>query len=142
MKRILFTAIAVLCLLGTGTVFAQDRDHSVQAQIPFGFCVGNTSLPAGTYVLGRLPGSQCVAVVRNSTTGEAVFNMAQSDWYGPQEHPGKLVFNQYGNQYFLSEIHGIRAINRMTLPVSSREKQARMELANVQVYEQDIIPQK
>ncbi len=138
MKRILITAVAALCLLAGGTVFAQD--HPLKAQIPFDFCVGDTVLPAGTYLFGQQPASQCAMVVRNSTTGEAIFNMAKANDYFTPESPGRLIFQRYGDQHFLREIHGQYVSNNMTLPVSAREKKARMELGTVKVYEHVTVP--
>jgi hypothetical protein len=114
MKRLAFTilAVAVLAL----PVCAQ-RPTGV-ADIPFSFVAGNATMPAGRYEANILPESIAVRLVGRdrhthllaSTTGNA-----RSD-------QPELVFHQYGDQYFLSEIR--TPIRSREFPVSPMEREA------------------
>ncbi len=139
MKKILFTAVAALCLLaGAATVFAQE--HPLRADISFGFCVGNTALPAGTYLIGAQTGSQCNLVIRNNTTGEAIFYMTRPAPRPWAQNTGSLTFNRYGDQYFLREIRGPLPSNNLLLPISTREQKVQEEFGTVTVYEHVTVP--
>ena len=104
MKRQLLTVLATLSLLITlaaAPVRAQS-DLRLRVSIPFEFTVGDKTLPAGEYVVKYVfnnslmiqsaDGSQCQAFLANATRA----NKAPSE--------SSLVFNRYGDQYFLSTI--------------------------------------
>ena len=99
MKRI--TAIALFAIASfamAGRSYAQE--HPVQATVPFDFTVSNKLLPAGTYTIHKE--SSNLIVIKNHDKPIAVFALATPD--GRESKYGKLVFNRYGDQYFLSEI--------------------------------------
>jgi hypothetical protein len=103
MKSTFATALLAAASLMTPTgVSAQSRQ---QATIPFDFTVGQSLLPAGTYVITPLaPG---VIAVRGWKGKELVSAMTLvTPTSEVSKNPDRLVFHKYGDQYFLSEIRG------------------------------------
>src|SRR5882757_2293643 len=100
MKRITAAALfALVSLVTVGSSLAQE--NAVQATIPFDFTVNSKLLPPGTYRI-KAVSSNVVSIV--SVGGNiAVMSLSYSDDTRPGD-VGKLVFNRYGNQYFLSKI--------------------------------------
>jgi hypothetical protein len=121
MKRITkFSLFALAGILGTGAAFAQA--HSVQANVPFDFTVGSRHLPAGTYRLNSLRDD--LVEVENRETRAAVLSLVASDSQQPSKG-AQLVFNKYGDQYFLSEVLGGPGAINASLPVAKLEEGVR-----------------
>jgi len=78
---------------------------NLEVNVPFQFHAGNTKLPAGKYRIHVLDGSDLsvmeIASVDGSTS--ALFEVRQSD---ANSAPAKseLIFNKYGNRYFLAKL--------------------------------------
>ena len=129
MKRITAIAIAALASLVTaGSAVAQG--HTVKATVPFDFAVGNSHLPAGTYTISSADSRSSTGLLIRSDSGKiAVLINAVAD--GKQSNTGKLVFDKYGDQYFMREILCSNADMNMELPVSKAEKKAQQLQASL-----------
>jgi hypothetical protein len=127
MKR--FTAIAILAIANlalAGTSFAQS--NGVRANVPFDFTVGNKLLPAGTYTI-KNESSQTI-VIRNHDKPIAVLSLVKAD--GKRSpNGGKLLFHNYGGQYFLSEILCDEEDMNLAITPSTKEKRAILAQATV-----------
>ncbi|MDP8982141.1 MAG: hypothetical protein M3O35_16290 [Acidobacteriota bacterium] len=97
----LLMAIGFSAVLGSSLMVAQPKPTG-KADIPFGFYVHNTVLPAGSYTVQET-GTSGVVQIRNNSTGESILTMAPPDRSGRSEN-SKLVFHKYGERYFLSEL--------------------------------------
>jgi hypothetical protein len=127
MKR--STAIAILAIANlamAGTSFAQS--NGVKANVPFDFTVGNKLLPAGTYTI-KNESSQMI-VIKNHDKPITVLSLVTPDGR-KSPNGGKLVFRNYGGQYFLSEILCDWADMNLAITPSKKEKRARLEQAAV-----------
>ena len=132
MKRIFAIALfAASSLAAAGNLSAQD--HMVKANIPFDFTVNNNVLPAGTYTISSL--SPSAVQVRNVNGHVAELSLVQND--EKRSKTPVLVFQRYGNQYFLHEILAGNAIN-VAVPPSKRE-QRRLQEAKLQESNQTLI---
>ncbi len=98
--RLLMT-IGLSAVLGSSLMLAQSGPAG-KADIPFGFYVRDTALPAGSYTVqeAKNPG---IFQIQNNDTGKSIFVMAPPNRSGDTADP-KLVFNKYGDRYFLSEL--------------------------------------
>ena len=108
MKKQVITMMAVAAFFATLAVTSLPAQNagSISVSIPFDFAVSGKTLPAGEYYVQRsTEGARVVTTIRNRDKTEAV--------YLPQSHPvqaheiqpeSKLVFNKYGNQFFLSQV--------------------------------------
>ena len=98
MNRI--SAIALLAIASAATcagVMAQQP--ALIAHIPFDFTVGNTWMPAGEYTITS-PTGTVLALKSGNHTALVVSIQA----FEESKSGSKLVFNRYGNQYFLHEV--------------------------------------
>ncbi len=105
MKTKLFAVAVALLLsaLATGTSYAQQAELSVK--IPFAFQAGNHTMPAGEYLVKSVTdGSGTVQRLRQ-VDGSAVMNVLTLSVETRNGNPSpKLVFNRYGETYFLAQI--------------------------------------
>jgi hypothetical protein len=128
MKHIKVFANAV-CLLAslaaTGTVSAQD--HAATATVPFNFNVGDTWVPAGTYIMTSDMSHPEVISIRSKDGKTTLLSVTRSE-DRRSSNAGKLVFTKYGDQYFLHEIFCSRCGMNVAFPGSKHERLARTRL--------------
>jgi hypothetical protein len=74
----------------------------VEFKAPFDFAVGDRKLPLGTYQITREGGSVLLIRSRNGASAAFISTSAASTDYR-QPSRGEVVFNRYGNQYFMHE---------------------------------------
>jgi len=105
MKQQIFKLTAIFAIfLGLAVTGVQAQASSkVEVNIPFEFSAGKTTLQPGVYSIKRMSGNY---LTLRSTDGKsavilnAPLNLTSID-------PGsveRLVFNKYGDQYYLSQI--------------------------------------
>src|SRR6266567_2316478 len=127
MKRITAFALFTLTSLFTaGNALALD--HALQANVPFDFTISGKTLPAGTYTITSV--SSNVIQIRSRDGHYTVFTTTFADG----KHAaggGKLVFDKYGERYFLSEVLCPSAEMSLAIPTSKLEKSVRMEEARL-----------
>jgi len=125
MKRITATALFTLAALVTaGGAMAQGR--AVRATVPFDFTLGDKLLPAGNYEIT----SPSDGVIEVQNRDRHVTILSTSNYDSRQSRNGsKLVFDKYGDQYFLSEILCSSSAINVSLPRSRAEKDARQHEA-------------
>src|ERR1700758_2204322 len=129
MKRQAFSLVSLLTLLlVAGSAFAQTVH--VRGNIPFNFAVGNKTLPAGTYDVGTIDHRNSKILLLEARDGNASMMVGSNaaENLKPADKT-KLVFNQYGNRYFLSEIWVNGATIGRQLPKTSREKELARDVA-------------
>jgi hypothetical protein len=127
MKRT--TALAILAIANlamAGTSFAQS--NGVKANVPFDFTVGNQLLPSGTYTITN--DSSHLIVIKNHDKPITVLSLVMADGK-TSRNGGKLVFHNYGGQYFLSEILCDEEDMNLALWPSKTETRARMQQATL-----------
>ena len=136
MKRI--TASFLFAFAGiVGTSAALAQEHPIRATVPFSFTVGSKQLPAGAYSI--TPASDDAIEIRNRDAHFAILSAVSSD----SEQPSKgaqLVFNKYGDQYFLREVLGGPAAVNASLPASKSEDRARHQQTMAENHSQISIP--
>jgi hypothetical protein len=123
-KCILLAALAAAGLLTLSPLSAQSR--ATDFNIPFQFCAGNTTLPAGAYSLAFDTISNRIVV---SATG-----LDQAIWILPHRISGRgedlqfarvtLKFHRYGDTYFLREVWPNGGGEGLSLPISNAENRA------------------
>jgi hypothetical protein len=91
------------------TIFAGNAHAQIvgdlNVNVPFQFHAGNTKLPAGKYRIHVLDDSDLTVMEITSADGStsALFQVRESD---ANSAPAKseLIFNKYGNRYFLAKL--------------------------------------
>jgi hypothetical protein len=120
MKR---NMIGVLSLLAT-MVFALpalQAQSRVVANVDFDFNVGQKSMSAGTYQVSAT--SEKVDAIRNVETDAASLVIESIYIQGSNDEHARLVFNKYGNQYFLCQIWDGSSDTGIQLSKSRREQE-------------------
>jgi hypothetical protein len=91
------------------TIFAGNAHAQIvgdlDVNVPFQFHAGNTKLPAGQYRIHVLDDSDLSVMEITSTDGSisALFQVQQSD-ANSAPATSELIFNKYGNRYFLTKL--------------------------------------
>jgi hypothetical protein len=129
MKRQAFSLICLLSLLlVAGSAIAQTVH--VRANIPFSFTVGSKTFPAGTYdvrTIDYLNGKTLLLQTRDASASMMVGSNAAANL--EPANKTKLIFNQYGERYFLSQIWVVGETRGHQLLKTSREKELARDVA-------------
>ena len=77
----------------------------LEVNIPFQFYAGSTKLPAGDYVVHMLDQSDLKIMEISSANGSmsALFQVGDAE-ANPAPRKSELIFNKYGNRYFLAKV--------------------------------------
>ena len=118
MKR-LFSAAGLFTVLAS-TTYSYGQTSVAQADIPFPFQAGETTMPAGKYIVRE---SGDLLTVRSETGKSGIMILTL-----PAEHRSKashpsLEFQRYGRDYFLTKIWHGGAQDGRALPVSNRQRE-------------------
>jgi len=141
MKRLIgFIATgSLLTLLLIGSAYAQLPGIPIRVQIPFDFTVRGKTLPAGEYEVTRINDEPEGLLIRNihDKRDDVVFTTEPK---GEQRIPrnNMLVFNRYGDSYFLSEVVTAGVQTGQELNPSHAERALRRELAKNEVQPQTV----
>ena len=119
-----FGLLAVMAMFtAVGSAQAQSLAHTIKANIPFDFTVGDRQLPAGQYWIGRAQpnaGDLVLAISNSDSRANAITTSVQT--LEPQ-NATKLVFHRYGDQYFLYQIWPAGSLTGRAIPKSHRERE-------------------
>jgi hypothetical protein len=101
-----FATIASLALLAATSLYGQH----VTADVPFEFQVGKAVLPAGHYEVNRgvnrgfANNSDALTIACTDCKTSAIFAFTRRIDNPKEAEETRLVFNRYGDRYFLSKI--------------------------------------
>jgi hypothetical protein len=127
MKR--FPAIALLILASACTAASlQAQSREVRADVPFSFAVGSKQLPAGHYTFVTGPSD---TIVTRNTDNDVVILTRTEQAFRAVGYLNVLVFNKYGDEYFLREIRCPSIAMNVEIPQSKMEKQIRVHTASL-----------
>ena len=118
MKRKIGTTILLVAASCLG-LSAQTID--LKANIPFRFQVGQVEMPSGEYRVSHRNGVLTVRKTDGHPSAVMALTMAQ-DLSNPPAS-GALIFNRYGNQYFLSSARSPYSTEAQNLPKTRIEKE-------------------
>jgi hypothetical protein len=122
-RQITITLVSLLVVIGI-TAVASAQGRSVVVKVPFAFVAGNTTLPAGEYVITRATRNSEKMLLIRSVNGRAsaviqtnaVERRAVSD-------SAELHFARYDDRYFLAQVWTPGSSAGRELPRSRREKE-------------------
>ena len=122
MKRQLCLSV-LTAALACGALYAGSS--ALQADVPFRFAIGDTAMPAGEY---RITWQNGVVSVREAGGRHAAMTMAKptlSEKSFAQRQPGKgvLLFQRYGDEYFLTGVLTPSSREGLALPAGVRQKE-------------------
>ena len=96
-------AVAVSLMLAVAVSFAQTSARA-SAKIPFDFHVGNITLPSGLYLVKSGFPTVDTLLIQSKDASRSAVAMTQGVKSTQRDGAAKLVFNQYGTNYFLSQV--------------------------------------
>ena len=114
-------ASALAVALVSPALHAQGPSARSQVDVPFAFQVGSTHFAAGTYVLSD-PQEHILDVQGPTRSALAM------TWHGTSLTPSptsKVIFDRYGNQYFLREVWIKGKVDHLLCAESKAEQEAR-----------------
>ena len=108
----------------------------LEANIPFQFHVGNTKLPAGEYRIHPLEDSDLTLMEISSADGSAstLFQVQEIE-SNTTPTKSELIFNKYGNQYFLAQMFDQGEPSGSQVPESRYEKRVSQQATQIQAKE-------
>src|SRR5262245_20707088 len=99
----LYRVITAFALLAVAIVPAtQAQSSMLKARVPFDFVVGEKTLPSGEYQV-KAVNPTSVSIQSNDSSSSAMV-LTSATQAGKILDVGKLVFNRYDDEYFLSKI--------------------------------------
>jgi hypothetical protein len=101
-----------------GAVAVKAEECAVRADVPFEFTVGTRTLPAGEYAITKMPSSMSAHIIKSSEAGAMALTQ-NTEWF--KGDASSLVFNKYGDRYFLASIRAAELGIVYTLPKSKLE---------------------
>jgi hypothetical protein len=135
MKKQLFALLGLGLLLATASAYAQTVN--AKANVPFNFVVTGGTLPNGEYTLRSVEGIDHAIAISDERQKSSIFLATPCLSLNAMQAPeqAKLVFNHYGDQYFLSEIWMQGSTVGYKLPKTRRE----VEIAQNETAQQVVV---
>jgi len=100
--RSLVPAVAIAAVLAVWPVsMAAQMDPYLKVDIPFSFRAGNTLLPAGSYRITRM--TEYGNTLQIEREKKAIM-LSVNRWQLERSSVPKIVFQRYGDTYFLSQV--------------------------------------
>jgi len=124
MKKHAITLLILALVALPGLVNAQSR-RTIKADVPFDFVANGKTMPAGECTIVVRGDSQKILWI--SAGDQHLFAMPHSTESLNPSDETKLVFNVYGDRYFLSEISTEGESRGYELPVGKLEKELRAQ---------------
>jgi hypothetical protein len=120
MKKQLLIVLAGM-LFAVGSAYAQSS--RLVADIPFDFIVGNKVFPSGQYEIKSIGVNGSSVQLQNMESRRSVFMTPSYCASAQAQDESKLVFNMYGNHFYLSQIWTEGYDQGRELSKSSRERE-------------------
>ena len=127
------TMIALSVLVCSMAVAANAQNSGrrlLVANIPFQFNVGDTTLPAGEYTISQTnPASDRAVLQIKMKNGSRSLLVQMSSVIGKTADASTLIFNRYGNKYFVAQAWIDGETEGLKAPGSRAERATRKEMA-------------
>ncbi|HEX5734743.1 MAG TPA: hypothetical protein VF131_18065 [Blastocatellia bacterium] len=130
MKKQVYSIFAISVLLLAASVIPANAQAArlIGANIPFNFVVKDKVLPAGDYILEPIQVGASQALKIQSADGHITAIVpVRSVGTKAIGDDSKLVFNRFGDQYFLSQVFGLEGRASYALHKSSAEERLAKE---------------
>ena len=125
----MLTLVVGLCLVAAvKSANAQASGHTVTADIPFDFIVGDKTLPSGRYTVSSATNDGQGLKIMNRAGKAAAFRLSNPVSAKNDNLQPRMVFHRYGEQYFLAQVWSGDSSGRQVTQ-SKRERNLRQELA-------------
>src|SRR5882762_4237767 len=123
MKKQSFLMAGVLVLSSMAATQVARAQKTMVVDIPFAFTAGSATLPAGEYRVQKMDLNSAVLLIHCWDARASALVITNAAEAKEPQTESKLVFNRYGNRYFLSQVWTAGSIRGRQLPISPREKE-------------------
>lgn len=115
------TLISFCLFFAATAMFAQlESQPLMKVNVPFQFTVANHTLPAGEYMISTIQPERTIRIA--SVKGKASEILTVSPLYASRPSANsRLVFNRYGDSYFLAEVWSTGQNVARNVPQGKRE---------------------
>src|ERR1700723_2839826 len=104
MKTRALVMVGVMALTAMATTRVAQAQELLAVNIPFDFVAGKTQLPAGEYTVKVAGPANTVILVSRKDSNASAFLVTNAAVSAEPQSESKLVFNRYGDRYFLSQV--------------------------------------
>jgi hypothetical protein len=104
MKTRALVMAAVMALTAMATTRVAQAQETVVVNIPFDFAAGKSMLPAGEYSVKVSDTTHALILISRKDSTASAFIITNAVVSANVQTESKLVFNRYGNRYFLSQV--------------------------------------
>ncbi len=127
MKRAKLMSTMMLVLLSGVAVAQLTSEQKLVTHVPFEFIAANKIVPAGDCIVQSASPNAMTLMIRNVAAHVGLFAQASPSESKKPARGYALVFNHYGNQYFLSGIKLEGTKTMYNLPESKAEAELRAQ---------------
>ena len=142
MKKVFSIGVAgcLLSLVLVGSAGAQEPGTAIRVSVPFDFVVRGKTLPAGEYEIRRLMDEPIGLLIRNvhDKHDNLVFETEPKIDRAITKRD-ELIFNRYGDTYFLAEVVTAGEQTGEELNPSHKERELKREMARNQSAPETVI---
>jgi hypothetical protein len=125
----------IMIVAASASVKAQSLQYKLTADVPFDFTVSDKKLPAGKYSISRAQTSNgdLVLQIVSANGKENISRLTIPVITHKPMNQGTLVFNRYGNDYYLSEVWPAGGSTGRELPKSRTERELARKAVEPQI---------
>jgi hypothetical protein len=119
----MLSLVATLMVVGVTAPAAAQTFNQIRFDVPFEFSDGTSVFPAGKYTIRPISANTNAGISITSEDGKAFgLHMCYSAEVTSPKNETTLVFNRYGDRYFLSQVWTAGETSGLQLPKSSMER--------------------
>ncbi|HKN76524.1 MAG TPA: hypothetical protein VJW94_15195 [Candidatus Acidoferrum sp.] len=130
MKTRALVMAAVMALTAMATTRVAQAQGTMRVNVPFDFAAGNKTLPAGEYSVKISPTDSRVLLIQSEDTTASMFIGTNAVVANEPQTESKLIFNRYGDHYFLSQVWNEGEPRGRQLMKTAREKEIALAAKN------------
>jgi Tfp pilus assembly protein PilW len=123
MKTRALAMAGMMALTAMATTRVAQAQQAVAVNIPFNFVAGNTQLPAGEYTVTVSSPTHSVILISLKDAKASTFINTNAAVSSTPQTESKLIFNRYGDRYFLAQVWEQGYAQGRQLLKSAREKE-------------------
>jgi hypothetical protein len=127
-RALVMAAMMALTAVAT-TQVAQAQQRRMAVNIPFNFVAGNTQLPAGEYIVTVSAETRSLILISAKQAAPSIIVNTYGAVSAQPQAESKLVFNRYGDRYFLSQVWQEGNSQGRQITKSAREKEVALSTA-------------
>jgi hypothetical protein len=123
MKTRALVMAGIMALTAMATTRVAQAQEALVVKVPFDFMAGNQNLPAGEYSVKVSQTDARIVLIERRDATAAMFIGTNTVVANTIQSESKLVFNRYGDRYFLSQVWNEGNSRGRQLMKTSREKE-------------------